>query len=99
MARTSYAVAASSTWTDPDGVRRPSGEVHRWVPGTNQTVCGLSLHRSRLDRFPHTDWEDIKPESGRHADAVQRMCPRCAAAARGPHRDTRRREPRRLPGG
>lgn len=89
----SYAVAASSGWIDPDGVRRPGGEVHGWVPGTNQTECGLSLSRSRLDRYPHVDWEDIKPESGRHADAVQRVCPRCAAAAR-PRRGRRRRSTR-----
>jgi hypothetical protein len=85
-----FAVAASSGWTDPDGVRRPGGEVHGWVPGTNQTVCGLSLSRSRLDRYPHTDWADVRPESGRHADAVRRVCPRCAAAAR-PRRGTPRR--------
>jgi hypothetical protein len=78
----SSAVAASSGWTDPDGVRRPGGEVHAWVPGTNQTRCGLPLHRARLDRYPHVAWEDADPASGGHADAVQRVCPRCAAAVR-----------------
>lgn len=33
-----YAVAASSEWVDPDGVRRPSGEVHAWTSGSNQTA-------------------------------------------------------------
>jgi hypothetical protein len=77
-----YAVAASSEWTDPDGVRRPAGEVHAWTPGTNQTLCGLALSRSRLGRYPHVDWNDILPESGRHADEVRRVCPRCAAGVR-----------------
>jgi hypothetical protein len=88
-ARMGYAVAASSEWTDPDGVRRPGGEVHAWTPGTNQTLCGLALSRSRLGRYPHVDWEDILPESGRHADEVKRVCPRCAAGVR-PRRHARR---------
>jgi hypothetical protein len=76
-----YAVAASSEWVDPDGVRRPAGEVHAWTPDTNQTLCGLALSRSRLGRYPHVDWEDVRPESGRHADAVQRVCrPGCRNA-------------------
>jgi hypothetical protein len=86
-----YAVAASSEWTDPDGVRRPGGEVHAWTPGTNQTLCGLALSRSRLGRYPHVDWEDILPESGRHADEVGRVCPRCAVGVR-PRRHARRGE-------
>ncbi|MCO1660154.1 hypothetical protein [Pseudonocardia humida] len=77
-----FVVAASSGWTDPDGVRRPAGEVHGWRPGTNQTVCGLPLSKARLGRYPHVDWADVQPESGRHADGVRRVCPRCAAAAR-----------------
>ena len=86
--RVRYAVAASSEWTDPDGVRRPAGEVHAWTPGTNQTLCGLALSRSRLGRHPHVDWDDVLPESGRHADEVRRVCPRCAAGVRprGPAR-------------
>jgi hypothetical protein len=87
------AVAASSEWTDPDGVRRPGGEVHAWKPGTNQTLCGLALSRSHLGRYPHIGWEDIRPESGHHADEVRRVCPRCNAAAsprrRGRHADWR----------
>jgi len=75
-------VAASSTWTDPDGVRRPAGDVHGWVPGTNQTVCGLALSRSALARFGHVAWPDALPEAGRHADAVQHVCERCRAALR-----------------
>src|SRR4051812_25509391 len=46
VAAMGYAVAASSQWTDADGVRRPAGEVHAWTPGTNQTLCGLALSRS-----------------------------------------------------
>jgi hypothetical protein len=90
-----FAVAASGEWVDPDGVRRPAGEVHGWVRGTNQTVCGLALSRSRLARYPHVQWADVQPESGRHADEVRRVCPRCAAAARPRRRrDERRRSPR-----
>jgi hypothetical protein len=91
---TRYAVAASSEWIDPDGVRRPGGEVHGWLPGTNQTACGLALRRSALRGHPHVDWTDVQPESGRHADAVRRVCPRCAAAAR-PRRARSDRDGRR----
>jgi hypothetical protein len=84
----SAAVAATGTWTDPDGVRMPAGEVHAWQPGHNGTVCGLALSRSRLDRFPHVHWADVQPESGRHADAVQEVCRRCRAA-QGARRDER----------
>ena len=54
MARqTSAATAAPSTWLDPDDdVRRPAGDAHAWLPGTNQTLCGLALSRARLHRFP-----------------------------------------------
>ncbi|MFI9023880.1 hypothetical protein [Streptomyces sp. NPDC053560] len=78
-----YAVAASGQWTDEeDGRRRlPAGEVHAWEQGLNQTVCGLSLSRSQLARFPHVGWPDILPESGGAADRVQRVCPRCASVA------------------
>ena len=89
-ARAAAAVAATGTWTDPDGVRRPSGEVHGWEPGTNQTLCGLALSRSALDRFPHVGWPDVQPETGRHADEVQRVCPRCTAALGGRQRGGRR---------
>ncbi|MBQ0866902.1 hypothetical protein ACH4RA_17895 [Streptomyces smyrnaeus] len=77
-----YAVAASGQWADEeDGRRLPAGEVHAWEQGLNQTVCGLSLSRSELRRFPHIGWPDIFPESGGAADRVQRVCPRCASAA------------------
>ncbi|MDQ4030968.1 MAG: hypothetical protein M3332_01335 [Actinomycetota bacterium] len=88
-----YAVAASSEWVDPEGVRRPGGEVHAWARGTNQTLCGRALSRSWLGRYPHVDWEDIRPESGRHADAVRRVCPRCMAGAR-PRREPPQRRGR-----
>lgn len=81
-------VAATRSWTDPDGVRIPSGEVHAWLVGTNQTLCGLSTKRSQLTRFPHVDWADVQPASGRDADRVADVCPRCAAAM-GRRRDTR----------
>ncbi|KEG44264.1 MULTISPECIES: hypothetical protein [Streptomyces althioticus group] len=78
-----YAVAASGQWTDEeDGRRRlPAGEVHAWEPGRNETVCGLSLSRSRLARFSHVNWPDTFPESGGAADQVRRVCPRCASVA------------------
>jgi hypothetical protein len=90
-------VAASGRWTDPDGLRLPAGEVHAWQPGTNQTLCGVSLSRSGLLRFAHVGWPDVQVESGGMADAVQVVCPRCAAAFRGRRRDERswqRRSPR-----
>ncbi|MFP5218535.1 MAG: hypothetical protein ACLGIG_02180 [Actinomycetes bacterium] len=74
-------VAATGRWTDEDAVRHPAGEVHGWRPGQNATVCGLQLSRSRLERFPDVSWFDVQPESGGRADAVQAVCPRCAAAA------------------
>ncbi|GAA2845065.1 hypothetical protein GCM10010517_01390 [Streptosporangium fragile] len=76
-------VAASGEWMDDDGVRLPAGEVHAWWPGTNQTLCGLALSRSRLRRFHHVAWTDTFPESGGAADEVRRVCPRCRAAAGG----------------
>lgn len=82
------AVAASGQWTDPDGVRRPAGEVHAWEPGANQTRCGLQLSRSGLRVFPHVTWADAQPATGGHADAVQVVCRRCAAAVGGRPRRT-----------
>ena len=96
MASRGSAVAASGQWTDEEGIRRPAGEVHGWEPGTNQTLCGLALSRSGLLRFPHVSWADAQPESGRHADEVQRVCPRCAAAL-GRKRDGSRRWTRASP--
>jgi hypothetical protein len=92
------AVAATGSWTDPDGVGMPSREVHVCRPGTNQTFCGLSTNRSHLDRFAHVDWLDVEPATGRDADLVNVVCPRCAAVM-GHKRDTepwthkRRRRP------
>ncbi|WP_270888997.1 hypothetical protein [Pedococcus sp. 5OH_020] len=89
-------VAATGSWRDPDGFRSPAGEVHAWVPGTNQTVCGLSTSRSRLLRFSHVAWADAQPATGRDADEVTDVCPRCAAAM-GQRRDSKpwtRRDPR-----
>ncbi|WP_033221097.1 hypothetical protein [Kitasatospora phosalacinea] len=92
-----YAVAASGAWFDEEDNRRlPAGEAHAWEPGTNQTLCGLSLHRSQLLRFPHVAWPDVRPESGGAADRIQRVCPRCTAGAtRG--RDRGRPWTRRAP--
>ena len=91
------AVAASGTWTDPDDrYRSPAGEVHAWHPGTNQTLCGLPLHREGLRRFPHVAWEDVQPATGGDADRVTAVCRRCNAAT-GRRRDERpwtRRDPR-----
>lgn len=81
-------VAATGSWYDEEGVRLPAGEVHAWEPGMNQTACGLALSRSRLARFAHVSWADVRPESGGAADAVQQVCRRCAAA-QGARRDER----------
>lgn len=83
------AVAATDVWQDPDGVRRPAGVVHAWYPGTNQTLCGLALSRSRLTRFAGTDWADVQPATGAHADQVQEVCRGCWSATGG-RRDTKR---------
>lgn len=90
------AVAASDSWTDPDGFRAPAGAVHAWVRGLNQTVCGLPLARARLSRFAHVAWSDVQPQSGGHADAVRAVCPSCLAATRRSRDDRpwQRRDPR-----
>ncbi|GGB95583.1 hypothetical protein [Cellulomonas carbonis] len=89
-------VAATGRWTDPDGIRMPAGTVHAWVPGTNQTVCGLALSREPLERFPHVGWADVQPATGRDADRVEVVCRRCAAGtgARRDDRPWRRVDPR-----
>ncbi len=81
-------VAATGSWTDPDGFRTPAGEVHAWLPGTNQTLCGVPLSKAGLIRFPHIQWADVQPDTGRDADRVQEVCPQCAAAM-GRRRDER----------
>jgi hypothetical protein len=80
------AVAATDRWTDPDGFRSPAGMVHAWLPRANQTVCGLPLSRAGLLRFPHVQWVDVQPGTGRDADRVQEVCRRCAAGM-GARRD------------
>jgi hypothetical protein len=81
MARvTTASVAASSEWVAEDGVRHPGGEVHAWVPGTNQTVCGLALSRTRLRRFPHVRFDFRATDVVTAADQVRYICPRCTAA-------------------
>jgi hypothetical protein len=82
-------VAATGTWTDPDGFRSPRGEVHAWLPRTNQTLCGLPLSKAGLLRFPHVDWLDVQPATGRDADQVSSVCRRCNAAT-GHRRDEKR---------
>ncbi|HEU5126659.1 MAG TPA: hypothetical protein VFU12_01615 [Glycomyces sp.] len=44
------AVAATGTWTDPDGF--PAGHVHGWLPGTNQTLCGQPIKKPGLSPRP-----------------------------------------------
>src|SRR4051794_26158365 len=83
------AVAAGDRCVDPDdGIRYPAGEVHAWQQGRNETVCGLALSRSGLQRFPHVSWADAQPESGGHAEGVQAVGRRCRAAL-GARRDER----------
>jgi hypothetical protein len=81
-------VAASSARVADDGERLPAGEAHAWFPGTNQTVCGLALNRSNLQRFAGVAWADARPESGGRADFVTQVCRRCAAGL-GERRDDR----------
>jgi hypothetical protein len=88
MAPHQASVAATGEWTDPDGIRSPAGAVHAWLPGTNQTLCGQQLSRSQLLRFPHIQWADVQPATGRDADRVHEVCPQCAAAM-GRRRDER----------
>ncbi|GHF37320.1 hypothetical protein FHX82_006408 [Amycolatopsis bartoniae] len=76
------ATAGSSTWTDEDGVRQPRGDVHAWVPGTNQTLCGVPLHRARLARFPHVLWVDALWLADTRDEGIS-PCRRCTAAAGG----------------
>ncbi|QFZ20166.1 hypothetical protein [Saccharothrix syringae] len=76
---TTPSVAASSQWLDEDGVRQPSGDVHAWAPGTNQTLCGLALSRSRLARFSHVSWADAQWLEQTSGQGLW-LCPRCTAA-------------------
>ena len=76
-------VAATDDQLDEDLARLPAGEVHGWFRGQNSTVCGLSLHRSRLRTFPGVLWTDVQPASGGAADFVQAVCDRCRAGIEG----------------
>jgi hypothetical protein len=51
-------VASTDDWLDPGRRAAAAGEVHGWGRGQNSTVCGLSLHRSRLRTFG-----EVWPES------------------------------------
>ncbi|MFE9691563.1 hypothetical protein [Micromonospora sp. NPDC005806] len=77
------AVAASSEVPGADGARRPGGEVHAWLPGQNQTVCGLPLSRTRLRRFPHVPFDYSATDVLTEADPEGWVCPRCLAATQG----------------
>ncbi|NYG54099.1 hypothetical protein [Nocardioides perillae] len=81
-------MAATDSWVDPDGVRAPAGEVHAWLRGTNQTLCGVPTKRAGLARFSHVEWADVQPATGRDADRVTSVCRRCLAAT-GHRRDSK----------
>ncbi len=87
--RTPPATAATHTWTDPDGFRSPAGEVHAWLPGTNQTMCGVPLARAELVRLAGVPFEEAQPATGAMADRVASVCPRCLSAT-GHRRGERR---------
>jgi hypothetical protein len=91
--RTEPAVAASSRWTDDDGIRYPSGDTHAWTPGANQTLCGVQLSRARLARFPHVPWSEALwlAETGELGVAA---CRRCTAATRNERQRWTRTNPR-----
>jgi hypothetical protein len=77
------AVAASGEWRGEDGIRMPAGEAHAWLPGQNQTLCGVPLSRARLRRFPHVPWEYRGTDVLTDADRVHHVCVDCLAATRG----------------
>jgi hypothetical protein len=77
------AVAASGEEVGADGVRQPGGEVHAWLPGQNQTLCGLQLSRTRLRRFPHVPFDYAATDVLTEADPIGWICPRCLAATDG----------------
>jgi hypothetical protein len=89
------ATAASSTAWGTDGVRIPAGEVHAWLSGQNQTVCGLALSRTRLIRFPHVPFDFRASDVLTAEDDIGYLCPRCVAATtRRDERGWRRVSPR-----
>ncbi len=95
MARvTTASVAASGEWIGPDGIRQPGGEVHAWLPGHNQTLCGIPLARSELRRFAHVPFDFRATDTVTDADEVRWICARCLAATRdGPRRSRVFRRP------
>lgn len=89
------ATAASGQTRTPDGVRAPAGEVHAWLAGTNQTVCGLALSRTRLIRFPHVPFDFRASDVLTAEDDIGYICPWCVAATtRRDERGWRRVSPR-----
>jgi hypothetical protein len=81
MARvTGAATAASSEVPGADGTRAPAGELHAWLPGTNQTLCGLALSRSRLIRFPHQRFDFRATDVTAAGEEIGYVCPHCVAA-------------------
>jgi hypothetical protein len=69
--------------------------VHAWLPGTNQTVCGLALSRTRLVRFPHVPFDFRATDVLTDQDEIGYICPRCVAATtRRDERTWRRVSPR-----
>src|SRR5213082_2143396 len=71
MARTQApSVAASSEWIDDHGLRQPGGDAHAWLPGTNQTLCGLQLSRSRLRGFAHIRFDFRASDTVTAADEI-----------------------------
>jgi hypothetical protein len=76
------AVAASGEWRDADGIRMPAGDAHAWLPGQNQTLCGVPLSRARLRVFPHVPWEFRDSDVLGPNDRVRHVCDRCRAGLR-----------------
>jgi len=77
--RSAAAVAASGEWAGDRGVRQPGGDVHAWMPGANQTVCGIPLSRAGLRRFPHVPFDFRITDVLTPEDEVRHICPRCLA--------------------
>lgn len=72
-------MAASSTWTDPDGVRRPAGEVHARIPARIRP-CAVSRSTAR-------SWGATRTWTGRTSSpsraARRRRAPGLPAMRRG----------------
>jgi hypothetical protein len=92
-------IAATGEWRGDDGIRMPAGAVHGWLPGQNQTVCGLPLSRAGLRVFPHLPWDYRDTDVLGPSDRVAYVCEGCLAALRdrprrGQHKGWTRRSPR-----